>query len=223
MNNKPVSIQIYPPLTSVELEAFDSFNQILTLQLKKYSPGFCIWLNEKNDVNSFEVIDEEKDKININIVLNNEIKSFKYYCNKEDLNEDFSLLKDFFSLSFNTQLKQNYESLYQMKYNSSDLSIHLFKMIHFFHSEGLFRKMFSINLNSHTFSHIVSDEISNKHYIVENLKIYNATLQPNGFFHKNDEILILDELWNSINKKIFKDYLESDLDEKSGKSGTQKI
>lgn len=224
MSEKYTYIEVHPLLTDEELNIFKLFNDILALNSKMKVNPPAIWLNDKNFPDSFEVISNESDKNSINLELQKKISSFKKYCQIIFYYENLDLIINYKDLFFKTEIIHMNDSNYKINCYSSNFYIHLIKFIHFFHHNGLFRKILNISVQGHTFSHVITQGINEDPYILEGTDVYDATLLNTGYYKKNNNLFHQSEdFLSDINKKIIFDKFSNDLYIKDKNDNLKKI
>lgn len=224
MSEKYTYIEVNPLLTDDELNIFNLFNDILILnsQMKVNPPA--IWLNDKKYPDNFEVISKESDKEGINLLLQQKISNFKQYCSLNFYSENLDLIINYKDLFFKTEITHINNYNYKINCYSSNFYIHLIKFIHFFHHNGLFKKMLNISVQGHTFSDVIIQGVNEEPYILDGTDIYDAILLNTGYYKKNDNLLYQsEEFLSTINRKIIFDKFSNELSHKEKNDKLQKI
>lgn len=224
MSEKYTYIEVNPIFTDEELNIFNLFNEILALnsQMKVNPPA--IWLNDKKNPDDFEVISNESDKESINQNLQEKISNFKKYCSINFYHENLDLIINYKDLFFKTEIIHINNSNYKINCYSSNFYIHLIKFIHFFHHNGLFKKILNISVQGHTFSDVITEGFNETPYILDGTDIYDAILLNTGYYKKHNNLFHQSEdFLSSINKKIIFDKFSNNLSCKDSDNKLQKI
>lgn len=189
------------PIFSIEEIEFLSNLEMLT----------CLWLCKNNPLTAF-ITNDSNNKLELLTVdhagknYKEEVDNFLFTNNIAD-ELSLELSYDFPYLFLNSNIEKSYTNKFKVFYKNGTINNQIYKLNHLFHEDGILRKLLQHKFPSHKFNGIIVDEDSDKAFIIEEMLLFNAILNKDGYFSKtteNKEYIYDDILENISNFLLYK-------------------